>query len=150
MRKLITQMSLFSATGAIAILCAGCGVSKVQQCNSMVKIANQAASIGQEFASSAKSKDTVKMAQSFTETASKLEKLSKDMQALEIKDEKLQGFQTRFVKMYQDTNKGLGSAATALQKKNLAAITQAMNAIKVSSSQESSLVNEVNSYCSAK
>ncbi|BAZ38260.1 hypothetical protein NIES4101_41970 [Calothrix sp. NIES-4101] len=150
MQAMIVRMNLLMATGAIAILFAGCGPSKVAQCNEIVKVANQAATVGQEFAAVSQSKDSGKAAQSFTEAANKIDKLSKDMQALEIKDEKLQGFQGRFVKMYQDTNKGLRDGAVALQKKNLPAINKALQGIKAGASQESSLVSEVNSYCSGK
>jgi PBP1b-binding outer membrane lipoprotein LpoB len=150
MPSVVRRVSILSAIVAIAVVFAGCGASKVTQCNEMVKVANQAATVGQEFASLAKSKDAAKAAQSFTGTADKVEKLSKEMQALEIKDETLQGFQGRFVKMYQETTTGLRDAATAFQKKDLPAINKALQKIQASAGQESSLVKEVNGYCSGK
>jgi hypothetical protein len=150
MQKVIKRICLLSVTSAIAILFAGCGASKVTQCNDIVKVANQAATVGQEFAGLDKSKDPAKAAKAFSEAASKIDKLGKEMQALEIKDEKLQGLQARFVKMYQDTKKGLSDTAIALPKKNVPAINKAVEKLKAGASQESSLVNEVNSYCSGK
>jgi hypothetical protein len=150
MPKSMTQISWFFATSAIVSLLAGCGAGKVAQCNSIVKVANQAVVVGQEFANSAKNKDVGTATQSFNTAAGKLEKLGKEMQAVEVKDEKLKGFQTRFVKMYQDTNKGLTDTAKAVQAKNLPAINKALAAVKAGGSQENLLVNELNSYCSAK
>jgi predicted nucleic acid-binding Zn-ribbon protein len=151
MPKSIANMSLLSVTSAIAILCASCGASKVAQCNSMVKVANQAVTVGQEFANSAKNnKDAGAASKAFTTAAGKIEKLGQEMQALEIKDEKLQGLKTRFVKMYQDTNKGLSDTAKAIEAKNAPAMNKALVTIKAGGSQESTLVSEVNSYCSGK
>ncbi|MEH2453935.1 MAG: hypothetical protein V7K20_22340 [Nostoc sp.] len=41
---------MVSVTTAIALLFAGCGESKVAQCNKVIKVANQASTLGQEFA----------------------------------------------------------------------------------------------------
>ncbi|MEH2239834.1 hypothetical protein [Nostoc sp.] len=147
MQCVFKQSFMLSATTAIALLFAGCGESKVAQCNKVIKVANQTSTLGQEFG---KNPNPAKGSKALTELASKIDSLVKEMKALEIKDEKLQGFQGRFLTLYQDISKELNNAATAIDKKNLPAAKGFLVSLKKSSTEESSIVNEINSYCSGK
>ncbi|MEH2251077.1 hypothetical protein [Nostoc sp.] len=138
---------MVSVTTAIALLFVGCGESKVAQCNKVINVANQASTLGQEFS---KNPHPAKGSKALTELAGKIDPLAKEMKALEIKDEKLQGFQGRFLTLYQDISKELNNAATAIDKKNLPAAKGFLVSLKESSTQESSIVSEINSYCSSK
>ncbi|AFY32710.1 hypothetical protein [Calothrix sp. PCC 7507] len=147
MQPIFKKTTILSATTAIAFLFAGCGESKVAQCNKIVKVSNQAVTAGQEFGNNPQPK---KGSKALTEAANKIEQITKDMQALEIKDEKLQGYQGRFLKLYENTSKGLKDTAAALDKKNLAEANRSLASLKKGSSEEAALVKEINSYCSGK
>ncbi|MGF1938407.1 MAG: hypothetical protein RM347_029315 [Nostoc sp. ChiQUE02] len=147
MQSIFKQSFMISATTAIALLFAGCGESKVAQCNKVIKVANQASTLGQEFA---KNPNPAKGSKALTELAGKIDPLAKQMKALEIKDEKLQGFQGRFLTLYQNISKELNNAATAIDKKNLPAAKGFLVSLQKSSTEESSIVKEINSYCSGK
>ncbi|MFN6516604.1 MAG: caspase, EACC1-associated type [Nostoc sp. CreGUA01] len=123
------------------------GESKISQCNKIIKPVNQAAALGQEFG---KNPNSTKGSKALTELAAKIDPLTQEMKALEIKDEKLQGFQGRFLTLYQDINKELKNAATAIDKKNLPAAKNSLTSLQKSGQQESSIVKEINSYCSGK
>jgi hypothetical protein len=150
MQKSITQISLLSVVTAITISLSGCGVTKVVQCNSMVKIVNDAAAEGQSFAKAAGTADPANATQLFTGTATKLEKLGKDMEVLDIKDEKLQGMKGKFITMYKAASKGLLDASAAVKAKDAKAMTKALEDIKNGTSQEDSLVKDINAYCAGK
>jgi alanyl-tRNA synthetase len=145
--KRVSMLSL-SAIVAIAVLFVGCRVIKVVQCNKITKVAHQEAPSIQEFANPAKFQNPKKAAQSFTEIGDKLEKMTKDMQALEIQDAKLKGFQTRFVNMYEETNSGLRDAVTSLEEQDLFGFADSLEKIAKVPSQETSLLQEFNGYCS--
>ncbi|QSJ17530.1 hypothetical protein JYQ62_01195 [Nostoc sp. UHCC 0702] len=147
MQRVFKQTAILSATAAIALLFAACGESKVTQCNKIIKVANQAATIGQEISTNSQSQ---KGSKSLTEAAGKIDKIANDMKAVEVKDEKLQGFQGGFLKLYQDTSKSLRDTAGALDKKNLRAATGFLASLKNSTNQETAIVKEINGYCSGK
>ncbi len=114
MPNVLKRTAILSATAAIALLFTGCGESKVAQCNKVIKVANQATVLGQEFGKNSK---PAKGAKDLTELATKIDQIGTEMKGLEIKDEKLQGFQGRFLKLYQDISKNLNETATAIDKK---------------------------------
>ncbi|MEH2114705.1 hypothetical protein [Nostoc sp.] len=147
MQRVFKQSFIFSVTTAIALLFAGCGESKVAQCNKIIKVANQASTLGQEFT---KNPNPAKGSKALTELAGKIDPLATEMKALEVKDEKLQGFQGRFITLYQNISKELNNAATAIDKKNLPAAKGFLVSLQKSSGEESSIVSEINSYCSGK
>ncbi|QMS89828.1 hypothetical protein HUN01_20400 [Nostoc edaphicum CCNP1411] len=147
MQCVFKRSFILSATTAIALLFAGCGESKVAQCNKVIKVANQASTLGQEFG---KNSNPAQGSKALTELAGKIDPLATEMKALEVKDEKLQGFQGRFLTLYQNISKELNNAAAAIDKKNLPAAKGFLVSLQKSSSEESSIVKEINSYCSGK
>ncbi|MEH2025545.1 hypothetical protein [Nostoc sp.] len=147
MQRVFKQSFILSVTTAIALLFAGCGESKVAQCNKVINVANQASTLGQEFG---KNPNPAKGSKALTELAGKIDPLAKEMKAVEVKDEKLQSFQGRFLTLYQNISKELNNAATAIDKKNLPAAKGFLVSLQKSSNEESSIVKEINSYCSGK
>ncbi|AFZ22520.1 hypothetical protein Cylst_0143 [Cylindrospermum stagnale PCC 7417] len=144
MQRVCKQNVLLAATAATALLFTGCGESKVSQCNKIVKVANQAVTVGQEFGKNPQPK---KGSKALTEAASKVDKIANDLKAVEVKDEKLQGFQTRFLKLYQDTSTGMKNTAKALDKKDIPGANRLLASLKKSASDETALVKEINNYC---
>ncbi|MBE9205913.1 hypothetical protein IQ244_05180 [Nostoc sp. LEGE 06077] len=147
MQSFVKRTVMLSTTAAIAILFTGCGESKVAQCNKIIKVANQAVTLSQEFS---KNPQREKGSKALTEVAGKIDTFASEMKGLEIKDEKLQGFQGRFIKLYQDTSKGLRDTAAAIDKKNLKAANASLTSLKKSSGEEGAIVGEINTYCSGK
>lgn len=147
MPNIFNRTAMLSATVMISFLFTGCGESKVAQCNKIIKVANQAVTLSQEFS---KNPQREKGSKALTEVASKIDTITNEMKALEVKDEKLQSFQGRFLKLYQDTSKGLRDTATAIDKKNLKAANASLITLRKSGSDESAIVSEINGYCSGK
>ncbi|MBD2385946.1 hypothetical protein [Cylindrospermum sp. FACHB-282] len=143
MQRLFKQTFLLSTTAAMALLFAGCGETKVAQCNKLIKVANEAVT-SQQFS---KNTQPQKGSKALTEAAVKVDNIAKQLQALEIKDEKLQGFKGRFLKLYQDTSTGLKNTAKAVDKKDISSANRFLASLKNIASDESKLVKEINSYC---
>ncbi|MBD2448434.1 hypothetical protein H6G76_14960 [Nostoc sp. FACHB-152] len=147
MQRIFKQTAMLTFTATLSVILTGCGESKVAQCNKMIKVANQAVTLSQAFS---KNPQPQKGSKALTEVASKIDPITNEMKALEIKDEKLQSFQSRFVKLYEDTTKGLRDTAAAIDKKNLKAANASLLTLKKSSSEESAIVSDINKYCSGK
>lgn len=136
-----------SGVAAIALLFTSCGESKVSQCNKVIKVANQAALLGQQYGKDPKA---AKGSQGLTELATKIDQVGTEMKGLEIKDEKLQGYQTRFLKLYQDISKNLNDTATAINKKDIKQANRFLVTLQKSSVEEGVIVKDINGYCSGK
>lgn len=144
MNLTLQRISAIAFTLGMSTSLVGCGETKVAQCNKMTAVANRAVKVGQEFSQKAKSNPGSKV---LLDMASRVDQLGNDMQAIKLGDEKLQDFQTRFVKLYKVTNQGLRDEAAAIAKKDLPAMKQALNTIQAGKSQETALVSEFNGYC---
>lgn len=140
---------------AIAIALTGCGESKVAQCNKLIEVVNKGRTISQ----SVEGTD----AETMKKLSSDLATLSQEIQAVEVADESLQGFQSRFVKIYQDLGQASASVATALEQlgtiepnqqgleaaqKLQADVENASKLGDQAAKDEEALVTEVNTYCS--
>jgi hypothetical protein len=134
---------VFSVTSLLGLLVTACGESKVSQCNKLVGIANKATT---EIQTTNQSQNPDKIGQ-LDKIAGGLEQYAKEMQGVELKDEKLQEFRSRFVQLYQQTSKGSRDVATALRNKNAGGANQALKQIQTGISQEQTLIGEVNQYC---
>jgi hypothetical protein len=134
----------------LTLLISSCSVSKVAQCNSMIKVSNEAAQVGKSFATIKDMKSDAEKISFLKTAASKLATQSTAMKALEINDEKLKGFKTRFTEMYDGTGTGISEAATAMEKSDRTAFMSAVSKMQTSGSGENALVSETNSYCSGK
>jgi hypothetical protein len=153
MKSLVKQICVLSGTSLLALLFTGCGASKVAQCNSIVKTTNQYATIGKELkevATTTNAKDPEKVAQTFNEVSGKISKVSTDLKALEVKDEKLKDLQNRFVSFYDSTANTFKSAGSSLQKKDINTYKKSLEEMKSIDPKETALVSEINSYCKGK
>jgi hypothetical protein len=139
------RISAIALTFGMSAGLISCSESKVSQCNKMTAVANRAVEVGQTFSQKAKASSDSKV---LLEMASQIDQLTKDMQAITLSDEKLQGFQTRFVTLYKTTHQGLQNVATAIAKKELPKAKQVLTSLESDKNQETTLVNEFNNYCS--
>jgi hypothetical protein len=144
MSRSITRISLLAIVSIAAVVTTSCGASKMTQCNSIAKNVEVVAT---KFIES--SKQTNDPAVVVTEMSTKSQEFSNVMQALEIKDEKLTGFQSRFVAMYQDYDKLFAKMSAATQAKDVQAIDKTIGEIHTAFAKEDVLVKELTAYCTA-
>lgn len=133
---------------ALVFLVASCTDNKVSQCNKLIEVANRAVTEVQAVTQTANpNPDNVGAMSKIADAA---DKAKTDMGDLKVSDDKLKGFQTRFITMYTDTSKATRDLVTAANAKDAESAQKSFNALKTATDQEAPLVNEVNTYCTAK
>ena len=70
-----------------------------------------------------------------------------DMEALKLSDDQLKGFQSRYATMYTEIGRTTRDMLAAAEAKNREAGKNAYDAFKAATSQEGTLVDEINAYC---
>jgi len=147
MRLFRKPAALLSAI-VIGFLAVGCGegkvAHKVAQCNKLSEIVNSAAEEAKKVAQPGGDQ-----LQKLATAADSLDNYAKQLEELELSDEQLQGFKTRFVAMYKDTSTASRSLLDAVKNKDQAGGQKALSDLQAATGQETSLVQEVNSYCGA-
>ena len=131
--------------GIVALLCAGCGKSKIDQCNAFIDEGNksQSAFVAIEAA--------MLNAESFKKRTDQIDGSVKAIKAIELPDEKLSGMRDRYIE-------GLSSFSTTLSKVMAMAkdpskatdVEKLEKEIETISEKESKLIDEINNYCGGK
>jgi hypothetical protein len=147
MRNSMTRISLLSMIGIITISLSSCGVSKVKECNSIGRITKDMKAVGDEIEASAASKNSDTIIKTFLSSSGKVDKLSKEMKALAITDDKLLSLQSQFVKLYQNNSKGLSDVANGLQAKDKRMSDTALAKMVEGEKPEASMIQSLNEYC---
>lgn len=140
--------------GAIATisLVAGCGESKVIQCNRLIEIANRTVNEVQAFTQTTGPDDTA----AHLQVAEIVDQAAGDLQSIELSDEQLRSYQQQFITLYTSTSKATRELVNVVDgQPNVPIIEQAQAAeqayqqLRSATSQEEPLVNNVNTYCNA-
>jgi hypothetical protein len=137
----------FSALICLGLLVTSCTDNKVSQCNKLIKVANGAVSSVESVTQNASPNNSPDNVEAMTKIAEAADKAKADMQGLQLSDEKLKDFQTRFVSMYTDTSKATRDLVKAAGSKDAASAQKAFDSLKSATDREAPLVSEVNKYC---
>jgi ABC-type transporter Mla subunit MlaD len=173
------RLGVVSASAAIALLAAGCGESKVSQCNRLAEIVNQAQGFMPAFesniqtfsanAAQVKSLDDIKAAadqyvQAVNGVVSDLDALGTELENTDLSDEQLISYRDRYIEMVQGFSTALTQASSAMSvvqeveteadlpakiEESQQQTVQAVQQIQELSVEESTIINEVNTYCGA-
>lgn len=177
---LLRRSIALTAVGAsIATLATGCGPSKVAQCNQLAEAINKGTPLVSNFQQeSAKSssifanmrdingikQQSVEAAAVFNKFADDWDNLNQEIEGLEFKDEKIIGYQQRYVQSGEQLTQGLRDMGQVMT--NLSTVEQSPAGLQtlrtvasdfstaaqklMSVGQEGSqVVNELNTYCGA-
>lgn len=137
------ERAMLMAVGAAVLGMVGCTENQISQCNRLIEVANRAVTDVQAVTRSATPQDVEAM-QTIADTA---DRASAEMQAIELRDEQLKSYQTRFVTMYSETSRATRALIAAVNQQDGAAAETAYSALQSATSQEGALVTEVNTYC---
>jgi hypothetical protein len=122
----------------IIILCGlvlgGCQPVKVKQCNQLNQITN-----------TGKSLPIAQNSKEFTQLADRLDRLNSEVEAIVLEDRNLDVFKDKFSQIYIAMARSSRQIAAPNTDRNLLDLAQ--QNLKNSTSQEISLVAEVNKYC---
>ncbi|HBB30317.1 MAG TPA: hypothetical protein DDZ80_24525 [Cyanobacteria bacterium UBA8803] len=135
---------LLALAVAISGLTTSCTESKISQCNKIIQVANKAVSEAKTVTNGGQTSDPKTMIQA----ADAMDKASKEMEAIEVKDQKLQDYRAGFINMYRDTSKATRDFVGAFEKKDRPAAEAALTNLQQATTPEKQLVDDLNSYCS--
>ncbi len=168
-----------STSAAIALLVAGCGESKVSQCNRLAEVVNQTQGFMQEFeteiasfssnAAQVESLEDIKGAAAQYITAvdkvvTNLDGLTADLEGTELADETLVSHRDSYIQVVQGFSTALQGASSAMSivggveseadlpakiEESQQQTMDAVGSIQELSVQESTIISEVNAYCGA-
>ncbi len=134
---------VFTLTATISLSLASCAESKISQCNKIIQVANEAVSEAKSITNGGQASDPKAM----LKAADAMEKASQEMEAIEVKDAKLQDYQAGFINMYRDTSQATRDFVGAFEKKDRSAAEAALNKLQQATTPERQLVEEINTYC---
>jgi hypothetical protein len=173
------RLSLVSASAAIAFLVASCGESKVSQCNRLAEVVNKAQGFMPTFesniqsfsttAAQVKSLDDIKAAAdqyvtAVNEVVTDLDALAVELEGTQLSDEQLVSYRDRYIEMVQGFSSALTQASDAMGivqevqaeadlpakiEESQQQTVEAVQLIQELSVEESTIINEVNTYCGA-
>lgn len=132
------------AIAGLGLIATGCGPSKVSQCNELIGVINTAVT---EVQAVTQSPEAATNPDALNQIADTADRAVEQMQAVQLKDETLIGYQQSFIKMYQDTSAASRAIYDASQNQNLEAAQAALGQLQAATAPEPGLVNDVNSYC---
>jgi hypothetical protein len=147
--KLIANTSIFVFAGLIALVTTSCGTSKVAQCTSLVEIVKDVEKTAIDLLDSPSDNNSDDKAQGFSNMGIKLQSFQRTLQALDIQDEKLKGFQSRLATLYGKYQKLSGQMAQAIRAKDNQSFNKYMAEIKAADIKEKALLKESGEYCDA-
>jgi len=173
------RFGVASAVAAIALLATGCGESKVSQCNRLAEVVNKAQGFMPAFenniqtfstnAAQVKSLDDIKAAAdqyvtAVNEVVSDLDALAVELEDTELRDEQLITYRDRYIEMVEGFSGALTQASDAMGivqeveaeadlpakiEESQQETVEAVQLIQELSVEESTIINEVNTYCGA-
>lgn len=137
---------------AVGLLVTSCAESKISQCKKLIDVANQVVTNVQSVAQNASS--TTGAVATNTDSFAVINRVAeaadtakRDMEALKLGDEKLKEFQSRYATMYTEIGRTTRDMLAAAEAKNREAGKNAYDAFRAATSQEGTLVDEINGYC---
>lgn len=120
--------------------------TKVVQCNRIITITNAAA----RNAKSATNGGQPSSPQTLLKVASIMDSSAHQLENLSIRDRRLQGYRSQFVKMYRQTSRATRNFVTAYNQHNRTAADSALQALQVAAKPEKQLVANINTYCTTR
>ena len=123
----------------------GCGLGKIADCNKFIEAANGAQEAMRKATSKVQASDNPADIES---VAQAMEKTGKDISAIELKDDKLKGFQRDYKSMLDKGAKACREMVAAAKSKNLGAMKKAQTDLGAIGPQETKIVSDINGYCS--
>ncbi|MDB9527364.1 hypothetical protein PN498_15295 [Oscillatoria sp. CS-180] len=173
------QVKRIAASAIVALLVASCGESKVSQCNRLAEVVNKAQGFMPAFesniqtfsanAAQVESLGDIKAAANqyvtaVDEVVSDLDALSVELEGTDLDDEQLIGYRDRYIEMVEGFSSALSQASDAMGivqevqaeadlpakiEESQQQTVQAVQLIQELSVQESTIINQVNTYCGA-
>ncbi len=153
--QFLPKYTTVAVSAFVVFLIAGCGNSQVSECNKLIEPINK----GHNLVTSFEENDQA----GASKLAREIDATIVELQKIELKDEKLKGFQEGFIQIYKELSQTFRTTAKALKEASAAPPTpaggetvrkakaevQAAGKVAESAAKKADgLAIEINSYCS--
>ncbi len=127
------------------ILLASCGRPQptLVQCNQLTQLANDTVEDVQVIVRT----NAAPNATALTQVSERFDQSKEEVEALQLSDSQLQTYQQQFLTMYTETSRTARELAIALDQQAFEDAREARTKFQAAISQESTLVEQVNTYC---
>lgn len=143
-KKITASLLIATVTASpVAALAQSGNQAKVIQCNRIITITNTAA----RNAKMVSNGEQPSSPQRLLLVANIMDSSARQLENLSIRDRRLQGYRSQFVKMYRQTSKATRNFVTAYNQHNQAAADSALRTLQSAASPEKQLVTNINKYC---
>jgi hypothetical protein len=145
MRYQVTMAALVVGAGALA-LAAGCGQSKISECNALIEVINkgvQSLEKGQKAGSDPSGVSDLKS------MADAMDKVAADAAGVKLTIPELQKYSTDYQTMAKEVAKAARDMAAAADAKDPDKINAAQASMEKAVKQEDPLVDSINKFCQA-
>ncbi len=142
------SQSLFSPwliISVLSLLCLnlfGCEPSKTAQCQKLITETQNLAKAAQENRQNVDPQKILAFAQTFEDTAKKIQEMS-------FNDPQLQTYQQALAAIYQNNAEATRNIVSAIQTKDITTAKLAQTQVKETSRKEQTVINQMNQYCQA-
>jgi hypothetical protein len=130
---------------AIAASAVACSDNRAAQCNRLTEVANKTVGEVQTIVSGNDQPDGTALRQ----VAASFDNGRAEMEALVLSDEQLQGYQARFIQLYEEVSGSAQQLSDTLNSQDFDSAQTARDQFQASTEKEEPLVREVNDYCAA-
>ncbi|WP_416670185.1 hypothetical protein [Egbenema bharatensis] len=144
------KYTAYASIAAIGLLLSSCSESRISQCRKLINVANQVVTDVQtvaENASTSPSGNTGASTEVINRVADAANSARVNMEELSLNDTQLQDFQNRYATMYAEIYDSTSAMLDASEARDREAGRQAYTAFQAATSQEATLVSEINQYC---
>jgi hypothetical protein len=144
------KYTVYASIAAMGLLVSSCSESRLSQCRKLINVANQVVTDVQavaQNASTSASGSTNNSTEVITRVANAANSAKINMEELSLNDTQLQDFQNRYATMYAEIYDTTNAMLDASESRDREAGRQAYSAFQAATSQESTLVSEINQYC---
>jgi hypothetical protein len=129
--------------GGLLIACQGlisCSASKTAQCKKLILITQKMAEESSQYRNTTAEADILKIADSFDQTAEKVEKLA-------LNDPQLTDYQQQLVTIYRGNGEATRSMISALASKDILTAKLAQDQVQNIGKQEQQVITDITRYC---
>lgn len=131
-----------SLCGLISLNLLGCAPSKTAQCQKLITETQNLAKAAQENRQNVDPQKILAFAQTFEDTAKKI-------QGMSFNDPQLQTYQQALAAIYQSNAEATRNIVSAIQTKDITTAKMAQAQVKETGQKEQIVINQMNQYCQA-
>jgi hypothetical protein len=139
----VQQVGIITLTIATSFLTVSCTDNKISQCANTIEVVNQTV-MNTKAISNSGTKGDIQTIEKLVET---FDKAAKDLEAVNVNDEKLKTYKSQFLTMYKGTTDVTKQLIVSFKERKATKVNEGLRKYASSVSPERDLVAGLNQYC---